>query len=81
LYEIGEIPLPTGSDTGGLYEDPPLVDAVDNMALFVGPDLYIINRQGNVIDERTFESEIREIRLGPEHLFVALDYVIYRFGS
>ncbi len=81
LNETGEIPLPSGTDTGTQYIRPPLVDAGDNMALFNGSDLYIIDRDGNLIAERTFDDDIRETRLGPEHLFVALDYAIYRFPS
>ena len=81
IIETGEIPLPSSEDTGSQYTRPPLIDAEDNMALFAGDTLYIIDRDGNVIAERTFDSDIREIRLGPEHLFVALDYEIYRFDG
>jgi hypothetical protein len=81
LTQIGEIPLPGGPDTGDLYTRPPLIDSVDNMALFAGPDLYIISRNGDLLAQRTFESEIREIRLGPDHLFVALDYQIFRYPN
>lgn len=80
LNEVGEIPLPSGADTGSQYTKPPLVDTDDNMALFAGSDLYIIDKDGNVITKRTFDDDIREIRLGPEHLFVALDYEIFRFS-
>ena len=81
IIETGETPLASGADTGGLYNEPPLIDADDNMALFLGSNLYIINADGNVIAQRAFDSDIREIRLGPEHLFVALDYEIFRFDG
>jgi len=81
LVQIGSIPLPSDPGSGGSYTRPPLVDAADNMALFAGPDLYIISGDGTLIDQRTFESDIREVRLGPSHLFVALDYEIFRFPS
>lgn len=81
LNQTGELPLPSGPGTGSGYSRPPLVDAGDNMALFAGVELYIIDIDGNILAQRTFESEVREIRLGPEHLFVALDYEIYRFPS
>ncbi len=79
LNETGEIPLPSG--TGDEYTRPSLIDANDNLALFVGTELYIIDRDGNVITSRIFGSEVREVRLGPDHLFVALDTEIYRFGA
>jgi hypothetical protein len=81
LNSVGEIPLPTGSDTGSLYPEPPLVDSADNMALFEGTNLYIIDRNGNLLDQRTFDVDIHKIRLGPQHLFVCLQNAIYRFGS
>jgi hypothetical protein len=81
LAELETIPLPSGPGTGSLYTRPPLVDSSDNMALFAGQDLYIIDRAGNIIAQRTFDADIREIRIGPEHLFVALDMQIFRFPS
>jgi len=74
-----EIILPSGINSGDRYSRPPLVDAYDNMALFEGPNLYVIDRDGLLLDQRTFDSDIREIRLGPNHLFVALEYELYRF--
>ncbi len=81
LNETGEIALPTGPDTGESYTRPPLVDADDRMILFNVMDLFIIDMDGNIIAHRSFDNLIREVRLGPEHLFVALDYEIYRFPS
>ena len=81
LKLLREVELPSGPGSGDKYSEPPLVDAMDRMAMFKGPDLYIIDRDGLRLAKRTFESDIRMIRLGPEHLFVALDYAIYRFPS
>jgi hypothetical protein len=79
LNHIGGVPLPSGSGTGESYTRSPLVDANDNMALFVWNQLYIINREGDIISHRELESDIVVIRLGPEHLYVALEEKIYRF--
>jgi hypothetical protein len=81
LDEMGSIPLPSGPDTGAYIPAPPLVDSSDRMALYIGPDLYIIDTSGAVLCHRTFNSDIRSIRLGPDHLFVARDTKIYRFPS
>jgi hypothetical protein len=81
LNKIGEIPLPAGPGTGKSYLASPMVDSMDNLALYEEEDLYIIDTKGNVLAHRTFDGRISEIRLGPEHLFVALDYAIYRFGG
>ena len=80
LNHIGTTGLPSGLSLSW-DSHPPLVDALDHLALIKGPYLYIIKRNGQVLGSRTFESDIREIRLGPEHLFVALDYAIYRFSN
>lgn len=79
LQQTGKIPLPSGVGTGDRYKRPPLIDSDDNLAIFEGENLYIMDREGNVIAGRTFENEIREIRLGPEHLYVAFDAAIMRF--
>ncbi len=81
LNEIARFPLPSGPESGKEASHAPLVDALDNMALILGPHLCIVDREGNVIAQRTFEDDIKIIRLGPEHLFVALDYAIYRFPA
>ncbi len=77
---IDEIPLPTGPETGSTYSTEPIVDADDNMALVAGADLYIIDRDGNALDHRLFETDIKAIRLGPEHLFVLVGEEIYSFA-
>ncbi len=81
LELVDSIPLPAGSTTGDTYTRPPLVDAYDRLALFTGPNLFIIDHYGTVLAQRTFESDIVEIRLGPNHLYVLLDYEIFRFPS
>ncbi len=81
LRLLREAELPGGPGSGVNYNEPPLVDAHDNMAIFTGQNLYVINRDGNTLTKRSFDGDIRKIRLGPEHLFVALDYAIYRFPN
>ncbi len=79
LNVTAAIPLPSGPGTGSEYTDPPLIDTNDNFAIFHGSDVWIISRHGDVLAHRTFESDVRKVRLGPDHLFVALDDAIYRF--
>jgi len=81
LSYLDEIPLPSGADTGHMYGRPPLADAADNMALYNGAGLYVIDKDGNILDQHAFDTNIHHIRLGPEHLFVVLDYAIYRFPN
>jgi len=80
LNPADQIPLPTGTGTGNTYSTP-LVDADNSFALYRGPDLYIIDRSGNVIDQRAFDADISLIRLGPDHLFVLVGDRIYRFPN
>ncbi len=79
LNLLDEVPLPTGPGTGDQYLRPPLVDKNDNMALITLHDVYIEERDGDILDHRTFTPEIRNIRLGPGNLYVATDDEIYAF--
>ena len=79
LNMLDEIPLPDAPPTN-LFTIPPLVDAKDNLVLSAGKWLFIIDRNGNEIDSYIADTGIRNIRLGPQHLFAAFDYLIVRFG-
>jgi len=79
LDQIGEFPLPTGPDSGTDFGGPPLIDNKDNLILIHGSELYFVGTDGNVFDLVTFESPIRKVRLGQNHLYVALQNEIWRF--
>ena len=79
LNKIDEFPLPTGPDSGTDFGGPPLIDNNDNLILIHGSELYFVDTSGNVLDLVTFESPIRKVRLGQNHLYVALQHEIWRF--
>ncbi len=73
LNQTGQFPLP---EYTGNYFKPPLVGADGNMALVQKKDLYIVDTQGNIIAHKLLTgmsaTDIIAIRLGPDHLYVAL---------
>jgi hypothetical protein len=81
LNQIGSIPLPAGPGSGASTTAPPLVDALDHLAIVNGADLYIIDIFGAVICHRTFDSNILTIRLGPDNLYVVTTDKLYRFPA
>ncbi|MCK4721327.1 hypothetical protein KAU08_11730 [bacterium] len=81
LNLISEFPLPTGPGTGEIYTKTPLIGSDGNIALTTDTDLYILNGSGTEIAHRTFDAKIHGLRLGPQHLFVATENRIYRFGN
>ncbi len=76
LNMLGYISIPV--TTGWFTSHTPIVDANDNILLYAKYHLYIIDRYGNPITDFAL-SNIKYVRLGPNHLFVIAGNKIYRF--
>lgn len=73
------VDLPSGPGSGPGYILPPIIDRLDSMAMFRGYSMFLINDYSIGSFTTLHFPNIRQLRLGPEHLYVGCEEQIYRF--